>query len=645
MKLLTVTSGPTWPGNAPLPDVGTGVGTVIFRPVSRVASGTGTTIGESIARLVVTAQGTVELRGTDYVPFQLWGGVPADGSVEAPIYDVEEYLHLDVGTPQERAAVQSFRIQPYETVGDGIPEGTWNYRTVPKNAVRYVAGPEILQAFEEVKGGRVILADAEAARLALLDGATGFAALTALLQPALDEMQGAIAAANSSPYATLTAAPAPSTNSGQTIVTLDTGAVYRSDGSSYGLPLGYIVTPSVIDALRAQVSAVQAAQQGGVIGYTTRAALDADLAHPAGTVGQVTQDVTAANNTTYLKIDASGSGSWIQAFPNATTLGNNNLNLVIAEVSENGRVLRGYYADGTLFDPVGTPALPLTVSGGNVTAAGEVYTATLQPLNTPNNLGLAYAEVDSAGRVLRGIKVDGSVFDPLAEKGPLLIALGDSFTFGYVKNAVGADSSLPADRVFGAILARRRGWAFLNRGSTGTTVATGVANSMVSRYQTEVNQYNPAHVTVFGGHNDLNNSIPLGSSANLTDTSTFWGALYTLLKGILDGTSANVTVMTMLVRPFSDYTTPSNPDALKVNAAGFTAEDYRSATRDVVSLLHQTPAYSARIRLVDTGMLLAGVCLSQRNMFYDNPAASPNSDHPDYAGHAALADLLTPLAI
>ncbi|MFC3834803.1 MULTISPECIES: right-handed parallel beta-helix repeat-containing protein [Deinococcus] len=193
MKLLTVTSGPTWPGNAPLPDVGTGVGTVIFRPVSRVASGTGTTIGESIARLVVTAQGTIELRGTDYVPFQLWGGVPADGAVEAPVYEVEEYLHLYVGTPQERAAVQYFRIQPYETVGDGIPEGTWDYRTVPENAVRYVAGPEIRQAFEEIRGGRVILADAEAARLALLDGATGLAALTALVEPALTEMEQATA--------------------------------------------------------------------------------------------------------------------------------------------------------------------------------------------------------------------------------------------------------------------------------------------------------------------------------------------------------------------------------------------------------------------------------------------------------------------
>lgn len=195
MKLLTVTQGPTWPGNAPLPEVGTSVGSVIFRPVSRVASGTGTTIGESVARLVVAAGGTVELRGTDSAPFRLWGGVPADGSVEAPIYDVEEYLHLYVGTPQERAAPQYFRIQPYETVGDGIPEGTWDYRTVPEKAVRYVAGPDILQAFEDVRGGRVILGDAEAARQALLDGATGLAALTALVQPALDEIDTAAAAA------------------------------------------------------------------------------------------------------------------------------------------------------------------------------------------------------------------------------------------------------------------------------------------------------------------------------------------------------------------------------------------------------------------------------------------------------------------
>lgn len=44
--------------------------------------------------------------------------------------------------------------------------------------------------------------------------------------------------------------------------------------------------------------------------YATKAALDADLAHPANSVGLVYADATDANNDLYVKSGASGSGSW-----------------------------------------------------------------------------------------------------------------------------------------------------------------------------------------------------------------------------------------------------------------------------------------------------------------------------------------------
>ena len=44
--------------------------------------------------------------------------------------------------------------------------------------------------------------------------------------------------------------------------------------------------------------------------YATRAALDADLAHPPGTVGLVTADAIDANNDIYTKTGISGAGSW-----------------------------------------------------------------------------------------------------------------------------------------------------------------------------------------------------------------------------------------------------------------------------------------------------------------------------------------------
>lgn len=44
--------------------------------------------------------------------------------------------------------------------------------------------------------------------------------------------------------------------------------------------------------------------------YATKAALVADLAHPANSVGLVYADATDANNDLYVKVGAGGSGSW-----------------------------------------------------------------------------------------------------------------------------------------------------------------------------------------------------------------------------------------------------------------------------------------------------------------------------------------------
>lgn len=77
---------------------------------------------------------------------------------------------------------------------------------------------------------------------------------------------------------------------------------------------------SLYDARYGQLSdvtALLAAQQaGGFIAYATKAELDADLAHAANTPGLVMLDTTPANNGYYIKVGASGAGSWSQAaFP------------------------------------------------------------------------------------------------------------------------------------------------------------------------------------------------------------------------------------------------------------------------------------------------------------------------------------------
>lgn len=51
---------------------------------------------------------------------------------------------------------------------------------------------------------------------------------------------------------------------------------------------------------------------GGLI-YSSKVAMDADLAHAANSMAWVVEDSTAANNGVYRKVAASGAGSWVRA--------------------------------------------------------------------------------------------------------------------------------------------------------------------------------------------------------------------------------------------------------------------------------------------------------------------------------------------
>lgn len=68
-----------------------------------------------------------------------------------------------------------------------------------------------------------------------------------------------------------------------------------------------------VNTLETAVNALTTYGATGVIGFSTRALMDADLAHPAGFVAYVTNDPTPANNGTYLKSGISGSGAWGQS--------------------------------------------------------------------------------------------------------------------------------------------------------------------------------------------------------------------------------------------------------------------------------------------------------------------------------------------
>ena len=69
-------------------------------------------------------------------------------------------------------------------------------------------------------------------------------------------------------------------------------------------------TPPTNDAISNRVAVVESNQSSGTFGYLTLAALNADLAHPAGALARVTNDATPANNGDYIKLGAGGTGSW-----------------------------------------------------------------------------------------------------------------------------------------------------------------------------------------------------------------------------------------------------------------------------------------------------------------------------------------------
>ncbi|NVN91285.1 MAG: right-handed parallel beta-helix repeat-containing protein [Desulfuromonadales bacterium] len=62
--------------------------------------------------------------------------------------------------------------------------------------------------------------------------------------------------------------------------------------------------------LGASLASLLQSQTAGTLGYQTVAAMNADLAHPANTIALVTNDPTSTNNTYWIKLGASGTGSW-----------------------------------------------------------------------------------------------------------------------------------------------------------------------------------------------------------------------------------------------------------------------------------------------------------------------------------------------
>ncbi len=125
---------------------------------------------------------------------------------------------------------------------------------------------------------------------------------------------------------------------------------------------------------------------GGLV-YSSKAAMDADLAHAANSMAWVVSDATAANNGIYRKSGASGSGSWTRvadlpySFIVASDVGDGTPDAIVATsslpVSSSALVLLNVYETNT-GSPVtvsfngGTPLTIKTNSGNDVAPGGLV---------------------------------------------------------------------------------------------------------------------------------------------------------------------------------------------------------------------------------------------------------------------------------
>jgi len=156
----------------------------------------------------------------------------------------------------------------------------------------------------------------------------------------------------------------------------------------------------------------------GTLGYSTLALLNADIAHPAGTVALVTNDTTIANNIFYTKSGVSGSGSWTAASASL-------LNSILATQAAAAPSLATLHTDYSragykyaVIDASNNIALAVDAAGNLIAGNGGNISTQLAALavlkaaygSSPSaRSGYQFAIVDSANNMALGITNAGQV--------------------------------------------------------------------------------------------------------------------------------------------------------------------------------------------------------------------------------------------
>lgn len=159
----------------------------------------------------------------------------------------------------------------------------------------------------------------------------------------------------------------------------------------------------------------------------------------------------------------------------------------------------------------------------------------------------------------------GSLFD-----GKEMVIVGDSYFAG---------NGINQYKVWPRQFAELYGMTFYNHGINGSTVSNYVTtnNPMVNRLASMSGGESTALVLFEGGRNDYNQGVPIGDPGD-TDSKTFYGALYTMITGLLQK-YPNALIICLNAWDLTGVTA-NNP-----NKAGHTSNDYAAAFRDYVTAL------------------------------------------------------------
>lgn len=223
----------------------------------------------------------------------------------------------------------------------------------------------------------------------------------------------------------------------------------------------------------------------------------------------------------------------------------------------------------------------------------------------------------------------------LLYKGEKLGILGDSITYGYNLDSV--------DSAYGKKLADKLGMDYISYGINSSTIANVSGhNPMCNRVSSM--DANLDLVMLFGGTNDFQNNVPMGTQFTSnegetrvlnTDTGTFFGAVNVTISELVNRyPNKTIYIITPLHRG-DFYTSPMTPSDNTPNGVGCYLSDYVEAIKKAAEYF-SVPV----IDMYGKSILNPNVAAVANLYFTKTFDGHPDLLHPNEVGHTRLADAI-----